>query len=272
VNKDFRVAVSLPTHPKSIKLMRRCGDRAFYCLIRFWAYVAQNRPAGDLSGLDADDIEIAAGWTGQCSELYQALLELRFIEKTESGLMVHDWDDHNGYASHAEDRAEKARKAAEKRWNARNKDKTQECSEHTQALLNDATSNAPSPTPTPTPSPNPDPTPNPVPSTKKVSSYSQSFELFWSEYPRKVGKDAAYKAWQQIGKKNKATVTEIMEAIKKQDASAHFVFDGKVCVPNPATWLNQGRWNDEITTRADDDGFDREAYVRQLHEKAGEVA
>jgi len=149
MNKDFRVAVSLPTHPKSIKLMRRCGDRSFYCLIRLWAYVALNRPDGDLTGLDIDDIEIAADWNGQCSEFYQALLDFRFLDKTDDGLFVHDWEDHNGYAAHAEDRSMKARKAAFAKWERQNK-----CNEH-------EVSNAPSiveqcPLPSPYPSPIPD--------------------------------------------------------------------------------------------------------------------
>jgi hypothetical protein len=60
MNKDFRIAVSLPYHPKIEKLMRRLGDKSFYCLIRLWAFTAMNKPDGILSGMDAEDIEIAA--------------------------------------------------------------------------------------------------------------------------------------------------------------------------------------------------------------------
>ena len=80
MNKDFRVAVGFPSHPKTLKLIRRCGAEAFVCLMRIWSYVAQNKPDGRLTGVDADDIEIASGWNGQCSTLLQALLDLRFID------------------------------------------------------------------------------------------------------------------------------------------------------------------------------------------------
>ena len=149
MNTDFRISVSLPGHPKALKLMRRCGDRAFYCLIRFWAFVAQNRPNGDLTGLDIDDIEIAADWTGDATSMYQAMLDLCLIEKVGDKLLVHDWKDHNGYAAHAIDRSEKAKRAAEARWN-----KLNDATSMPQAMLNDATSNAPSPAPYPAPTPN----------------------------------------------------------------------------------------------------------------------
>jgi hypothetical protein len=146
MNSDFRVSVSLPSHPKAFKLMRRCGDVAFYNLVKFWSYVAQNKPDGILKGLEQDDIEIASGWSGQCSEFYQALLDLCFIEYRDGILVVHDWEDHNGYACHAKQRSLKAKRAAEARWGKEN-----HATSNTQAILNHATSNAPSPAPTPTP-------------------------------------------------------------------------------------------------------------------------
>lgn len=90
MNKDFRISVALPSHPKALKLMRRCGDIAFYNLVKFWAFVAQNKPNGRLTNIDQDDIEIASGWNGQCSEFYQALLDYRFIELVDGVLVVHD--------------------------------------------------------------------------------------------------------------------------------------------------------------------------------------
>ena len=79
------------------------------------------------------------------------------------------------------------------------------------------------------------------------SGYSVSFETWWAEYPSKVGKMAAFRAWKRIGKSKAASVTELTEAIKKQVQANHFRgTDGSDYIPNPATWLNQGRWSDEI--------------------------
>ncbi len=133
MNTDFRISVSATSHPKILKLMRRCGDIAFFNLIKLWTFVAQNRPDGDLTGLDADDIELAAGWTGQCSIFYRALLDLCLIDSTEGGLFVHDWQEHNTYAAFAQERSDKAKKAAKARWGGK---------KDTERMLNDARSNA----------------------------------------------------------------------------------------------------------------------------------
>ena len=255
MNTDFRVLVSLPTHPKALKLMRRCGDIAFYNLIRFWAYVAQNKPDGVLTGLDLEDIEIAAGWSGQCSEYAQALLDLRFIDERDGTYYVHDWEESNGYACHAKKRSERARKAAEARWNSRNsKDgMPNNATSNAVAMPDDATSNAPAPAPTPAPSPSPSPTPVPspdrdTPPTPPKGEYTESFEKFWAQYPKKVGKDAAFTKWKQIGKSKKAKPGELIQAIILQVQAKHFKGNNGEgdFIPNPSTWLNQGRWKDEV--------------------------
>ncbi|WP_300456657.1 hypothetical protein [Desulfobacula sp.] len=177
MNKDFRLSVTLPTHPKTIKLMRKAGDRAFYNLIRLWTFATQNRPDGNLKNMDVDDIEIAADWQGDEGAFVGYLVELRFIDQTDGGYIIHDWVEHNEYASHAEDRSKKAKKAARVRWEKeaeRQADKAfqedskttendninaKACPEH---MLNDANRNAkscselcPSPSPSPIPSPSP---------------------------------------------------------------------------------------------------------------------
>ena len=37
----------------------------------------------------------------------------------------------------------------------------------------------------------------------------------------------------------------MLEAIKEQTASEQWKRDNGQYIPNPATWLNQGRWDDE---------------------------
>lgn len=159
MNTDFRISVSATSHPKILKLMRRCGDIAFFNLIKLWTFVAQNKPDGDLTGMDVDDIEIAAGWNGECSMFYQALLDLCLLDATEEGLFVHDWQDHNSFAAFAKERSEKAKRAASARWGANKNIKTMpdnarsNASSMRQALLDNARSNAPIPSPNPIPTP-----------------------------------------------------------------------------------------------------------------------
>lgn len=67
------------------------------------------------------------------------------------------------------------------------------------------------------------------------------FETFWKSYPRKVGKDAALKAWN----KKKPNIDEVLKALEWQTQSAQWLKDGGQFIPHPATYLNQGRWQDE---------------------------
>lgn len=67
------------------------------------------------------------------------------------------------------------------------------------------------------------------------------FDAFWSAYPKKVGKQAALKAFQKAN----ATLETMLTAIERQKSSAQWKKDNGQYIPNPATWLNQGRWEDE---------------------------
>lgn len=76
------------------------------------------------------------------------------------------------------------------------------------------------------------------------------FDEFWSAYPRKVGKQAAWKAWSKL--KPSAELTKaILAAVEYQRNCPQWQKDGGQYIPNPATWLNQGRWEDKLPTPVD---------------------
>lgn len=87
--------------------------------------------------------------------------------------------------------------------------------------------------------------PNPL---KKGERYTGDFLRFWEQYPKKTGKDAAWKAWQKRNGERPGIV-EILEAIQKQRTGDQWIRDGGQYIPNPATWINQGRWADEVAPR-----------------------
>ena len=70
----------------------------------------------------------------------------------------------------------------------------------------------------------------------------RAFEKFWSGYPKKVGKQAAKKAFDRVN----VPVETLLTAIERQKCSAQWSRDNGQFIPNPATWLNQGRWEDEV--------------------------
>lgn len=69
------------------------------------------------------------------------------------------------------------------------------------------------------------------------------FEVFWMQYPRKLARKDAEKAWQKIAAHKR---TEVIEAIKKHAALWKQQGTEKQFIPYPASWLRGERWQDEI--------------------------
>lgn len=75
------------------------------------------------------------------------------------------------------------------------------------------------------------------------------FDQFWMQYPHKVGKGAARKAFDAVMKKTRATFPDVMLGLARYAAKTD---DRPWC--NPATWLNQERWLDEPAAGGTDGG------------------
>lgn len=83
---------------------------------------------------------------------------------------------------------------------------------------------------------------------RKQFTYSDKFLVFWSAYPRKVGKGDAAKSFDKaMVEDNLEAVLEAIEKCKKTSQWQDIKY-----IPHPATWLNQRRWEDE----PDKPGFD----------------
>jgi len=69
------------------------------------------------------------------------------------------------------------------------------------------------------------------------------FDQFWIQYPRKVGKEAARKAFAKAMKKT--TMDKVLSGV--EDLRIRVAGKDPQFTPHPATWLNEGRWDDEAT-------------------------
>ena len=101
--------------------------------------------------------------------------------------------------------------------------------------------------PNPYPNPNTNPNPNPTP-TRAGAHETQpddSFNRFWDEYPKKVAKQDAIKAWEKL-RPDASLVTGIMNGLFKWKSSDEWKRNEGQFVPYPATWLNHRRWEDEV--------------------------
>lgn len=72
-------------------------------------------------------------------------------------------------------------------------------------------------------------------------SGGEGFAEFYMAYPRKVGKEAARKAWDRARRRTPAAV--IIAGAKRYAADPNL--PEKSFVPHPATWLGRGGWEDE---------------------------
>jgi hypothetical protein len=80
---------------------------------------------------------------------------------------------------------------------------------------------------------------------------SDIFELFWSGYPRRIGKAKAREAFTRALRKT--TLDIMLTALEWQREQASWQdrdADGVLrYVPHPASWLNGERWDDEKPTK-----------------------
>ena len=78
----------------------------------------------------------------------------------------------------------------------------------------------------------------------RASALDRRFTAFWTAYPKKVGKQDALRAFARL-KVGEDQLAAMLAAIEQQRASPQWAKDGGQYIPNPATWLRQGRWEDE---------------------------
>jgi len=87
---------------------------------------------------------------------------------------------------------------------------------------------------------------------KIITLHPSPFDQFWHTYPKKVGKQATLKAWNRANGK-RPPIDKILQALEAQKQSEQWTRDGGQYIPNPATWINQGRWDDELKVELEDE-------------------
>jgi hypothetical protein len=70
-----------------------------------------------------------------------------------------------------------------------------------------------------------------------------NFNEFYALYPRKQGRRAAEKSWQRLSSQEQQ---DALEALPNHIEYWKLKQTEKDFIPHPATWLNQGRWEDEL--------------------------
>lgn len=93
----------------------------------------------------------------------------------------------------------------------------------------------------------------------ELGEYTQLFEDVWKAYPKRIGKGGAFAIWKRLIKSNDELFlrNRILAALEWQVQSKSWK-DGYI--PNPETYLNQRRWEDESPIEATKNAPCKEMY------------
>lgn len=190
------------------------------------------------------------GTAEDCERLVEAGLwhrvdhDCEFCPKIQDGTYVHDYLEHNRSSEGVKRASEKGRKAAIVRHHGQD-DAPSSASGNASgmqlALVEDATGNAQRNAQS---MPRKKERKKERVNTSSPLPASTEFDSFWRDYPRKIGKEAARKAFAKALKLTDfATIMEGVVSLRMEVAGKDQKF-----TPHAATWLNAGRWDDETDT------------------------
>lgn len=226
---------TLREHPKLHRLARLLDvprTSAAGLLHFLWWWALDHAEDGNITHFDALDIALAAGWEGDPEVFLGALIDCGpgdragFVERVDGGLYLHDWYE---FAGKLIDRRVRDR---ERKRTGRGKSDASPTDVQGTGRGNPGVQN-------PT-----EPNPKDSPSSADADGVSDTFDEWWTAYPKKVGKKAARRAYLRALKDTGADVlltamTARAELWRRDGTARQFI-------PDPATWLNQGRWDDEL--------------------------
>lgn len=229
-------------------------------LISFWLWALDNAPCGSLQGISNRMIARAAQWGKDPDDFVAAMTHAGLLdEESDGSLALHDWYEYTGKLidqREAEKNRSRRRRAAaadsdgsDRRTTAGQTeeqppdDRKKTAGRVDQTRLNQSRQDQSTPDQS-TPDQG-DLPPNPPPEPKQ-DVQERRFTEFWQQYPKRVGKKAAFNSWKKI-KPDADLFERIMQAVELAKASTEWQRENGRYIPHPATWLNQGRWDDELT-------------------------
>ena len=186
-------------------------------LISFWLWAIDNAPDGSLAGISDRMIARAAQWDKDPEEFVAALTSASLLDVTEDGVLeIHDWSEYTGKL--IEQRENEKNRSRARRAAAKSNDRRTTAGQSADASKSDQKKTAGRVDQTRVDQNRPEnkgDTPITPAAEKQPSAQERRFAEFWTAYPKKVGKKAAQ------------------------------LREGGRFIPNPSTWINQGRWDDE---------------------------
>ena len=219
-------------------------------LISFWLWALDNAPTGQLTGITPRMIARAAQYDGQAEKLAGALIRAGWLDEKEDGdLEIHDWyeyagkliDQRKAEKERSQRRRDAAAVAAGENGNDQQpasgqpkKGRKKAAGRVDQSRVDKSREDITPPSPS-----------DEGADGDKPTAIEVRFAEFWKEYPKKVAKATALKAWKRL-KPTAELHDAIMHALDAQKRSEQWRRENGRFIPNPATWLNGGYWENEI--------------------------
>ena len=180
-------------------------------LISFWLWAIDNAPDGSLAGISDRMIARAAQWDKDPEEFVAALTSASLLDATEDGVLeIHDWSEYTGKL--IEQRENEKNRSRARRAAAKSNDRRTTAGQSADASKSDQ---------------------------KKTAGRVDQTRVDQSR-PENKGD----KAWEKA-KPDAELFEKIMQAVATAKTSEQWLREGGRFIPNPSTWINQGRWDDE---------------------------
>lgn len=239
----------LANHPKTKKLAYKLSlnkPSTIGSMMLLWWWAIDYAPDGDLSKYDSAIIADVMCYRGKNPDkLISALIESGFLNENKT---IHDWDEYGG-------KLIIAREESRERAKIRKQKQRERCNVTRDIPVTYVGQTCDIPVTdvgqTPCHGQNSKRTEQNRTEEKNIKTTSSviddSFNRFWTVYPKKVAKQDSLKAWKRI-RPNEELIGRILSAVKAQLSSEQWIKDNGQYIPNPATWLNRGQWDDEIKT------------------------
>lgn len=215
------------THRKTRRLAAALGIDpclALGIMESLWHVTAEQAPQGDIGHMSNQDIADEIYYSGDPEKLIKALLAVGLLETSEEcRLVVHHWEHH-------------ADQAVRRKLQRHGKEfKTGMTSHSLDMTIMPSGTGSGSGSGTGSGKKRGS-------GGKKVESETNGdFDTFWASYPRKIGKDKALEAWL----KKHPPLEQCIRTLAWETKSPKWLEEDGKFIPHPATWLNQGRWQDE---------------------------
>ena len=238
------VNVDLREHPRTRKFARSLGvssREAQGYLVCLWQWAFKYCEDGSIDGWTEMDLADGCDFSGDPGLFLKALIDAGWLD--ESG-KLHAWNSHAGKLLRSREKsAEKMRMFRERKKKEqeqttvlplRNGNVTEESKSYSKSRVRVI-----------------------VEKDKRLWSSDDDrvcFNSFWKEYPRKVQKQTAIKAWKKI-KPTDTLLETILSDVRSRATSDEWTKDDRQFCPYPASYLNGRRWEDEVPPPRDPMAF-----------------